>query len=75
MKFNEFPPDVQDHFIVHFNALELDHPDSQALVRQIKRWLRGQDDIPEFIELDYQGWPHPAYMHLWIEEESGILDG
>lgn len=75
MNFNDLPPDVQQHWILHCNACDADHSDIQELKQITRRWLKGQDGIPVDIPMGSNGWPHPAYIHDYLEILLGLENG
>lgn len=75
MTFNDLPTDVQQHWIVHWNAIQADFPNSLELKKLARNYLKGVEEIPPEIPTDSDGWPHPAYIHDYIEELLGLTNG
>lgn len=75
MTFNDFPQAVKDHWILHWNAIQADFPNSVQLKNLAKSFLRGSETVPTEIPLDPDGWPHPAYLHDYYEILLGLNNG
>ena len=56
---SELIPELKAHWTLHLNAANVDWLDSVSLRNQIRRYLRGQDELPNI--------KHPAYIHDWLE--------
>ncbi len=69
---NELTPELKAHWTLHLNAANIDWSGSVSLTNQIRRYLRGQDELPNI--------KHPSFIHYWfkypeLREEIEAWDG